>query len=170
MLRGRLEVAMGLETIHQVAAERLNKRLTLPRFDRAAASLRAEGIDIRAFVLLGVPHVAPEESVEWTVRTVEHAAAQGAAVVSIIPVRGGNGEMERLAATGEFTPPTLSQLEDALDGCAHIPGAAVTADSWDVEKFARCDTCLAARKERLCRINVSGRPEPRIACGACGGG
>jgi len=169
MLRGRLEVAMGLETIHPVAAERLNKRLTLARFDRAAASLRADGIDVRAFVLLGAPHVAPEESVEWTVRTVEHAAAQGAAVVSIIPVRGGNGEMERLAATGEFTPPTLSQLEDALDGCAHIPGAAVTADSWDVEKFARCDTCLAARKERLCRINVSGRPEPRIACGACGG-
>jgi len=34
---GRLEVAMGLETIHPIAAERLNKRLTLSRFDRAAA-------------------------------------------------------------------------------------------------------------------------------------
>jgi radical SAM enzyme (TIGR01210 family) len=169
MLRGRLEVAMGLETIHPVAAERLNKRLTLSRFDRAAASLSADGIDVRAFVLLGVPHVAPEESVEWTVRTAEHAARQGAAVVSIIPVRGGNGEMERLAAVGEFTPPTLSQLEDALDRCAHIANMVVTADSWDVEKFARCEVCLAVRKERLCRINVSGRAEPRIVCDVCGG-
>jgi len=172
MLRGRLEVAMGLETIHPVAAAKLNKRLTLARFDRAAQMLAADGIDVRAFVLLGAPHVRPEESVEWTVRTVEHAAAQGAAVVAIIPVRGGNGEMERLAARGEFTPPTLAQLEDALDRCGHIAGTVVTADSWDVEQFAQCAACLPARAERLRRINVSGgaRREPRIACDVCGAG
>jgi len=169
MLNGRLEVAMGLETIHPIAAERLNKRLTLSRFDRAAASLVADGIDVRAFVLLGAPHIVPEESVVWTVRTVEHAAAQGAAVVSIIPVRGGNGEMERLAALGEFTPPTLAQLEDVLDECAHIADTVVTADTWDLEKFARCEACLPARAERLRRFNVSGRAEPRIACARCGG-
>jgi radical SAM enzyme (TIGR01210 family) len=169
MLSGRLEVAMGLETIHPVAAAKLNKRLPLTRFDRAAESLAADGIDIRAFVLLGAPHIARAESVEWTIRTVEHAAAQGAAVVSIIPVRGGNGEMERLAALGEFTPPTLAQLEEALDGCAYIASTVVTADTWDVEKFARCEACLAARKERLRRINVSGCAEPRIACDVCGG-
>lgn len=169
MLSGRLEVAMGLETIHPVAAARLNKRLTLSRFDRAAESLAADGIDVRAFVLLGAPHVASAESVEWTVRTVEHAAAQGAAVVSIIPVRGGNGEMERLAALGEFTPPTLAQLEDALDGCAAIAGTVVTADLWDVERLATCEQCRPARTERLRRINVSGGAEPRIVCDACGG-
>ena len=168
MLRGRLEVAMGLETIHPVAASRLNKRLTLSRFDRAAALLASEGIEVRTFVLLGAPHVPPEASVDWTVRTVEHAAAQGAAVVAIIPVRGGNGEMERLAALGEFTAPTLSQLEEALDRCAHIAGTVVTADCWDVEQFARCEACVAARRERLHRINVSGRAEPRIACDVCG--
>jgi radical SAM enzyme (TIGR01210 family) len=169
MLSGRLEVAMGLETIHPVAAARLNKRLTLSRFDRAAESLIADGIDVRAFILLGAPHLDPAESVEWTVRTVEHAAAQGAAVVSIIPVRGGNGEMERLQALGEFTPPTLAQLEDALDGCAHIASTVVTADLWDVQSLATCDVCRGARTERLRRINVSGRSEPRIACDVCGG-
>ncbi len=35
-LTGRLEVAMGLETIHPVAAAQLNKRLDLSTFDRAA--------------------------------------------------------------------------------------------------------------------------------------
>ena len=169
MLSGRLEVAMGLETIHPVAAARLNKRLTLSRFDRAAESLIADGIDVRAFVLLAAPHIDPAESVEWTVRTVEHAAAQGAAVVSIIPVRGGNGEMERLQALGEFTPPTLAQLEDALDGCAHIASTVVTADLWDVQSLATCDVCRGARTERLRRINVSGRAEPGIACDVCGG-
>jgi len=113
--------------------------------------------------------VDPAESVEWTVRTVEYAAAREAAVVSIIPVRGGNGEMERLSGLGEFTPPTLVQLEDALDGCAHVAGAVVTADLWDIEKLATCEQCRQARTERLRRINMTGRAEPRIACDACGG-
>jgi archaeosine synthase beta-subunit len=168
-LSGRLEVAMGLETIHPVAAEFLNKRLELERFDRAVESLVSDGIDVRAFVLIGVPHVEPAESVEWTVRAVEHAASRGAAVVSIIPVRGGNGEMERLEALGAFTPPTLAQLEDALDGCAHVTGTVVTADLWDVEKLSKCERCRPARTERLRRMNVSGQAERRIACEHCGG-
>jgi hypothetical protein len=90
-------------------------------------------------------------------------------VVSIIPVRGGNGEMERLATLGEFTMPTLVQLEDALDGCAHVTSTVVTADLWDVQRIAACDECLPARTERLRRINVSGRAEPRVACALCGG-
>jgi archaeosine synthase beta-subunit len=169
MLRGRLEVAMGLETIHPVAAARLNKRLDLARFDRAMETLAADAIDVRVFVLLGAPHVEPRQSVEWTVRTVEYAVSRGAAVVSIIPVRGGNGEMERLAALGAFTPPTLVQLEDALDGCVQIRGTVVTADLWDVEQLATCAYCRAARAERLRRINVSGRAEPRVPCDRCGG-
>ena len=37
---GRLEVAVGLETIHPDAAAKLNKKLDLARFDRAAEFLR----------------------------------------------------------------------------------------------------------------------------------
>jgi len=168
-LGGRLEVAMGLETVHPVAAAQLNKRLELERFDRAAETLVADGIDVRAFVLLGVPYVDAAESVEWTVRTVEYAAARGATVVSIIPVRGGNGEMERLQALGAFTPPTLAQLEDALDGCAQVAGTVVMADLWDVQTLATCEQCRPARTERLRRMNVGGHPEQRITCERCGG-
>ncbi len=169
LLGGRLEVAMGLETVHPVAAARLNKRLELTRFDRAVETLVTDGIAVRTFVLLGVPYVDAVESVEWTVRTVEYAAARGATVVSIIPVRGGNGEMERLQALGSFTPPTLAQLEDALDGCAHVAGTVVTADLWDVPRLATCERCRPARTERLRRMNVSGHVEQRIACDQCGG-
>ena len=110
-----LEVAVGLETIHPGAMAQLNKRLDLARFDAAARFLADTAIDLRVFVLLGAPHVPAEESssgrcARWSMRQ-----QRGAAVVSIIPVRGGNGEMERLRALGDFTPPTLSQLEAALD-------------------------------------------------------
>src|SRR5262249_16792611 len=43
-LAGRLEVAMGLETVHPEALPRLNKGLTLEDFDRAAGLLRQAGI------------------------------------------------------------------------------------------------------------------------------
>ena len=166
-LGGRLEVAMGLETIHPGAMTQLNKRLDLPQFERSARFLTDNGMDLRVFVLLGAPHVPREESVEWTVRAVEYAARCGAAVVSIIPVRGGNGEMERLAQLGQFTAPALSQLEEALDRCLPITGTVVTADLWDIERLSACDGCRAARRDRLARLNVSGRAEARVACARC---
>jgi radical SAM enzyme (TIGR01210 family) len=165
---GRLEVAVGLETIHPIAITQLNKRLDLARFDCAARFLSDHRIDIRVFVLLGAPSVRAEESIEWTVRTVEHAVDRGASIVSIIPVRGGNGEMERLQAAGDFAPPTLAELEDALDRCLELTSAVVTADLWDVERLATCNACKEPRIERLRRINVTGRPEMRIACTTCG--
>jgi radical SAM enzyme (TIGR01210 family) len=164
---GRLEVAMGLETIEPVAAAQLNKRLDLARFGQAARFLADNGIELRVFVLLGAPYVRAEESVEWTVRTVEYAVSLGAAVVSIIPVRGGNGEMERLQGLGHFTPPTLAELEASLDGCLQFGEAVVTADLWDAAFLSACVHCRSARIERLRRLNVSGLAEPRIACSLC---
>ena len=166
-LSGRLEVAAGLETIHPVAAAQLNKRLDLARFDRAARFLSEHEMDLRVFVLLGAPYVPAAESIEWTVRTVEYAVERGASVVSIIPVRGGNGEMERLQALGYFTPPTLSQLEDALDGCLQFTRTVVTADVWDAEQLPACEHCRTQRIERLRRLNVTGRSELRVACSMC---
>ncbi|HEU4994442.1 MAG TPA: hypothetical protein VFT29_06460 [Gemmatimonadaceae bacterium] len=134
-LRGRLEVAIGLETVHPRAMAHLNKKLDLSRFDRAADLLAENGIDLRVFVLFGAPYVPAAEQVEWTVRAVEHAANSGAALVAIIPVRGGNGELERLQALGEFTPPTRRGLEAAVAACAHIEGPVVSADPWDLERL-----------------------------------
>jgi len=167
-LPGRLEVALGLETIHPAANEILNKRLDLGRFERAMSFVAEHGIDARVFVLLGAPGIPASEAVEWTVRSVEYAAERGAALVSIIPVRGGNGEMERLASIGQFAPPSLRQLELALNRALNQPATAVTVDLWDVERLAACKSCRGARGERLGRINLSGAREPSIVCEACG--
>ncbi len=166
-LDGRLEVAIGLETIHPASMATLNKRLTLDDFDRAADFLAANGIDLRVFVLVGAPRVQAEESLEWTVRTVRHAASRGAALVALIPVRGGNGELERLAERGEFTPPSLEALELALDACLDVERAVVTADLWDAARFARCANCAPRRIARLERINRRGAAEPRVVCERC---
>ena len=166
-LSGRLEVAMGLETISPNGSAYLNKRLDLDRFDRAASFLLEHDVDIRVFVLLGAPGIASEDAVEWTVRSAEYAAQRGAAIVSIIPVRGGNGEMERLATLGLFTPPRLRQLESALDRCLDLNGTVVTADLWDVERLPACSECRVPRIERLRRLNVTGKAEPPVRCATC---
>ncbi|MEO7083476.1 MAG: radical SAM protein [Gemmatimonadaceae bacterium] len=166
-LDGRLEIAIGLETIHPAAMRHLNKKLDLERFERAAGFLTDNDIDLRVFVLLAAPYVPASESVEWTVRTAEYAVRNGAAVVAMIPVRGGNGELERLAAEGHFVPPTLGQLEQALDCCLDLSPAVMTADLWDVAEFSACESCLADRIARLERINLTGRRELAISCPAC---
>jgi radical SAM enzyme (TIGR01210 family) len=166
-LRGRFEVAMGLETIHPQALKHLNKRVRLEDFADAAARLRRADIDVRAFVLVGAPFVPADECVTWAVRSVAHAVEQGAGLVALVPVRGGNGELERLAAAGEFRPPTLRDLEAALEA-ASCPGPAVViADLWDVERLPACPACAAPRIERLARINRTGRLEPAVRCDAC---
>jgi radical SAM enzyme (TIGR01210 family) len=169
MLAGRLEVAVGLETIHAAAVAQLNKRLDLTRFDKAAEFLASADIDLRVFVLLNAPYIPADESVEWTARTVEYAVQRGASVVAVIPVRGGNGEMERLESLGHFTPPTLLGLEDVLDRCLQFAPAVITVDLWDAERLVTCVECGPPRIERLHRINLTGCAEPRIVCAGCSG-
>ncbi len=166
-ITGRLEVAVGLETIEPVAASYLNKRLDLNAFDAAAHHLIENDIDLRVFVLLGAPYTPADQSLEWTVRTVEYAVARGASVVSVIPVREGNGEMERLKSLGYFVPPTLRQLETVLDRCMQFTSSVVTADLWDIERLPACGHCRDDRVARMQRLNITGRAERAIACAWC---
>ncbi len=169
-LNGALEVAMGLETADRAVLERLNKGMTLEDFAAAAGLLRANGIGIRAFVLVSPPFVARDDVVTSAVRSVEYAFEHGAQHVSLIPVRGGNGVMAELQRAGDFVRPTLGQVEEAMDRCLALRGSVVTADLWDARALATCPHCGPERLSRLARLNRSGRPEPRVSCGACGTG
>ena len=165
----RLEVAMGLETVHPRALPRLGKAMTVDDFDRAAAALAAAGCALRAFVLVGAPNQPPAAAAGWAARTAAHAFAAGAGHASLIPVRGDTPEMRALAAAGAWAPPALADLEAALDlTLAAAPaGRVATADLWDLERLAGCDACFTARRQRLERINLSGTAEPRVACEEC---
>ncbi len=172
LLAGRLEVAMGLETVHPDAFRQLGKGMELEDFGRAATALRAGGVDVRGFVLVGAPRVPAGEAVEWAVRSADHAFAAGACHAALIPLRGGNGALEELARRGEVAWPALDDLEAALAGSLALPaaraGAVASADLWDLERLARCPACLPARRERLRRANLGGRLEPIAPCDACG--
>lgn len=162
------EIALGLETIHPDVLPRLNKRMTVDDFARAAERLRSWDIHVRAFVLLRPPYLSEAEGIEWAVRSVEFARSSGARCVSVIPVRGGNGMMERLAAQGDFVPPSLAALEEVCARTVRADAGRLLVDLWDAEKFARCATCGPARIARLAAINLSQTLSPAITCATCG--
>ena len=167
-LKGRLEVAMGLETVHPDVLPRLNKRMTLESFRKAAEDLAVHGVGLRVFVLAGLPWLADSEQREWTRRSVDFAFDCGAAVVSIIPTRAGNGAMDALARSGEFALPSLRLLEESFeDGLLRERGL-VFADLWDLPVFVRCAVCFDARRSRMAEMNRTQTVQPGISCDACG--
>jgi archaeosine synthase beta-subunit len=166
-LRGKLEVAVGLETVHPVVLERLNKRFTVEDFERAAAFLKHRAIDLRVFLLVRPPFMTEEEGVEWACRSLDTAFGAGATACCLIPTRGGNGAMEALAVAGQFTPPSLGSLEAAMEYGLGLRRGRVFADLWDAERFYTCD-CSPRRAARLEAMNrTQSVPDP-VSCDSCG--
>ncbi len=107
----QLEVALGLETIHPEVLPRLNKHMTLADFESAVQQLRGWDIQTRAFILLRPPYLTEGEGIDWACRSIAYAFDYGIQCCSVIPVRGGNGIMERLQSSGLYEAPSLSALE-----------------------------------------------------------
>ena len=161
----RLEVAMGLETVHPEAGPRLNKRMTLDQFARAADFLQNLGVALRTFILVKPPFLNEEEALEWAVRSLDFAFDRGATVAALIPTRFGNGAMEALGEQGHFAPPALATLEAALAAGIAMGRGRVFADLWDLERFSNCAHCFAARAERLRIMNLQQTVPPLPSCG-----
>jgi radical SAM enzyme (TIGR01210 family) len=150
-----LEVAMGLETAHPDALERLNKRFTLADFAAAARALQDRGVTLRVFLLVSPPFVPTAEQEAWLLRSLDAAFACGAAVVSLIPTRGGNGTIEALAADGQYQAPTLASIERSFElALAHARGRGIVLlDLWDLDRFATDRASLPARRSALDAMN-----------------
>jgi radical SAM enzyme (TIGR01210 family) len=159
-----LEVAMGLETSHPDALDRLNKGFTPEQFARAASRLHLHGAALRVFLLVGVPFIVPSEQQEWIARSVAFAFDCGASVVSLIPTRAGNGALEALCAP----TPTLGDLEMALEQGLRAGRGRVFADLWDLQRFAGCRSCFRERRDRLRVMNLDQRLRPSATCLQCG--
>jgi archaeosine synthase beta-subunit len=170
LLSAQLEVAMGLETVHTVALERLNKRVTLEQFAAAAEHLREQAIDLRVFVLVQPPFVRSEEALHWAQRSLDFAFDCNATAVTLIPTRAGNGAMEVLQQAGAFTPPDLRTFEKAVEYGVALGRGRVFADLWEIELIATCAHCRAARIARLEHVNLTQSIPPVLACEHCEGG
>lgn len=169
LLCGQLEVAIGLETVHPDALERLNKKVTFAQFDEAASLLRAEHIDLRVFLLVQPPFIPEAEALLWAERSLDISFQCGATAVTLIPTRAGNGAMEALQAIGSFAPPRLSTVEAALRYGLCLEKGRVFVDLWDIDLVPSCPQCRSLRVERLRRINLSQAIEPTVGCALCGG-
>lgn len=164
-----LEVAMGLETAHPEALERLNKRMTVQSFREAAAALERRGIALRVFLLINPPFVPAPEQDDWLFRSLDTALQCGATAISLIPTRSGNGTMEGLQAEGLFTPPHLNDIDRAATlAMGHVSHRArLFVDLWDLERFESCQVCRVARQERLRNMNLQQMLLDPIDCDAC---
>jgi archaeosine synthase beta-subunit len=168
-----LEVAMGLETAHEGALEKLNKGMTVGDFERAARFLRAHDVRVRSFVLVGIPFLRKAEWAAATHTSLAVSFAAGAQVVSLVPTRLGNGTLEAFSREGHFEPPALRDLERALgdffEGKEEGGGAPglLLADLWNVDSLAARACCRAARIERLRAMNTLQRNLPLPLCPSC---
>jgi radical SAM enzyme (TIGR01210 family) len=163
----KLEVAMGLETVHPKILERLNKRMTIEDFAAAARYLKEHDIDLRVFILVKPPFMPEEEAVDWAKRSLDFAFDCGATAATLIPTRAGNGSMEELAAVGSFAPPRLETVETAASYGLSLNRGRVFVDLWDLSVPGNCSGCFRERVARLKGMNAEQRIVPLVACGAC---
>ena len=164
ILSGQLQVAIGLETVHPEILPHLNKGMSLEDFKKSVGFLQSIGISTRAFILLRPPFLSELEGVEWACRSIDFAFACGVDVCSVIPVRSGNGALDKLSLEGYFQEPAIHSLERVIEYGIGLQKGQVFADLWDLERFSRCDSCFAPRKERLNQINLTQEPVKPVEC------
>jgi radical SAM enzyme (TIGR01210 family) len=174
----RLQVALGLETANEEILKKLDKGMTVADFENACRFLAAHAISVRSFVLVGLPFLLREEWAGATRASIDLSFRAGAEVVSLIPTRLGNGAMEELQRQGHFIPPTLEDLEMALEdfleedflegeeGNARAAGL-LLADLWNADALGASSCCAAARVNRLREMNLIQRNLPLPPCSSC---
>ena len=113
-LRGRLEVAVGLETAEPDRLARLSKAMDVGDFEAACERLIGWGIAVRTFLLVPPPFAAGASDQEIGERlvgeSIRAALEQGVGVVSLVPLRPG-----RLP---DSSPPTYAMVRHALRSVA----------------------------------------------------
>jgi len=165
MLKPRLQVALGLETVHTGVLRKLNKRMTLEDLTNSVNFLTRHEISTRAFILLRLPFLSESEGIYWAERSIEFAFRIGVECCTVIPVRSGNGAMDLLQENGLFSPPDIRSLEKVLEFGINLHAGRVFADVWDIGLFSSCDHCIEQRKNRIIEMNLNQRMAPSVTCG-----
>jgi radical SAM enzyme (TIGR01210 family) len=164
LLRGKLEIALGLEIVQTDVLRKLNKKLTLEQFVKTVDFLSVNEIPTRAFILLKPPFLNEQEGIYWAKSSIDFAFQSGVECCTVIPVRGGNGAMESLQEAGLFEPPNIESLESVLTYGISLKKGRVFADTWDLALFSSCDSCLEQRIIRLTDMNLKQEVLPEVNC------
>lgn len=144
-----LEVAVGLETVQPRWLARMGKKMSRDQFDRYARRLRNEGVDLRVFLIVGVPGIAVRESIRWARLSARHAIACRARHISFIPARSGHGWSGLANQLPTLPDDALVELQQAAIGDAD-GRAAVTIDLWNFDPHS--EAC-----KQLAEVNLTQR-------------
>jgi uncharacterized Fe-S cluster-containing MiaB family protein len=161
-LRGRLEIAIGLEVADDELLRRLNKPTSVANFRRSAELLLGAGISLRAFVLVGTPLVPAEEVAQLALRTFEVAREAGARVISFLPVVSMHSPMERLRRAGLYGEVPIETFFEVV-AAARGRGPVVLAETESLDRLPGCTACRTARASALETLNATGEL-PGVAC------
>lgn len=163
---GQLEIALGLETVHEATLKQLNKRMSLDQFRRTTEELLSSEIQLRAFIMLKPPGINEEEGVEWAIRSIEFAFDCGVNTCAVIPTRGGNGLLDQFLAEGLISPPTVQSMETVLDAGLALGNRErrLFVDLWDIERLPHCPHCVKQRVSRMNQMNLHQLALPSVAC------
>ena len=164
MLKGKLEIAIGLETVNSELIKRLNKKMSLNLFSEKISFLSRNNINTRAFILLRPPFMTEEEGIYWAKRSIDFAFNAGVGCCTIIPVRHGNGAMDELMKLGYFSLPSIRSLEDVLEYGISLGAGRVFADTWDLRLFSECNECFQKRVDRITEMNLNQTITPEVRC------
>lgn len=169
IINGKLEIAMGLETVHPDVFPKLKKQFTFGDFKQATRFLKEHGIDIRVFILLNPPFLTDrDENIKWVLRSIEFAFENGAGCCAVIATRPGNEFMEERQKEGQYILPTLDALEEVFERALDLHGGRVFVDTWNIDFLSRCPHCFIARRERLEKMNLDQKVYHAVTC-SCGG-
>lgn len=164
LLNSKLEIAIGLETVHPELIKILNKQMTLDDFKSSVAFLSKSNIKSRAFILLRPPFLSEDEGIYWAKKSIDFAFKSGIDCCTVIPVRSGNGALEFLKDKGDFNLPTIQSLESVLEYGIQLNTGRMFADVWDLQLFSNCNECLQKRIDRITDINLSQRIIKPVMC------
>ncbi len=153
LLAGKLEIAVGLETVQPRWLDRLGKQMTRDDFDRYARWLKSVDVDLRVFLIIGMPGLSVRESIRWARLSVRHAVTAGARHVSLIPSRPGQGWGGQASGLPSLSLDDLAEIQGlAIDDAQGR--AVVTVDLWDVQTHPE-SSAGHETIERLRGINLS---------------
>jgi len=160
----KLEIAIGLETVDPELLPRIKPSMSLYDFKKAARFLTRNGIELRAFILLGPPGHFGRERTDWARRSIDYAFSMGVECCVVIPVRPGNGIVDALDAQGLYSRTNLAELQSVVEYGIQSGRGRVFADLWDVERIAGCPHCSGARTAALEQTNLTQRPSAALDC------
>lgn len=93
----------------------INKQLSLHKAAQAIDICKAQNVNIIANVLVGIPFLNAEESMESTVKTIKWALARGASGCDLFPVHiKSSTPLEVLYRKGIYSPPSLWELAEII--------------------------------------------------------